>query len=235
MWSLKLRSLICFLSIFLILLISSGCKEESEVQESFERGYVTETSKNFKFPAPLKDIIEDEYVAFMKTQGPPFDIKTKEELLLQLPREYLDLTVTLRPLASGTLSDPTIFSLPRGGGGIDLKDYVRGAKGSFFVTGTATKTVSPEQAPAKLKIYFLSQAKKRKIGDEKFGAGCDRYMDITNYWLGKSGEGIQVNATDQRYVSVLAGTYYFVGFESEKIFLASLKIYDSRYPSLQCL
>ncbi|MEK6554529.1 MAG: hypothetical protein AABZ31_04765 [Bdellovibrionota bacterium] len=212
----------------------SACKKESEAEEEFQTGDVHETSKSFIFPAALKTKVDEEYVAFMKTQGPPFDIKTPEELLLQVPREYLDIDLTISPLGSGTLSAPTIFRLPRGGGSIDLKEYVKGAKGSFFVKMSAKKTTEPEGKISKLKVYFLSQGKKQKVDKEEFGSGCGKYMDITSYVEAKANDGIQVNATNQRYVSVLAGIYYFIGFEKEKIYLAAVKISDSRYSNLQC-
>lgn len=212
----------------------SACKEEPGADVEYEAGEIIDTSKNFKFPKELKEYIDDEYVAFMKTQGPPFDIKTKEELLLQVPREYLDVQVFLTPLAAGTLSHPTRISAVRGGGVVDLKDVVHGAKGSFFFDQKIVKTSDPKSAPQKLKIFYLSNAKKRKVGEESFGAGCGRYMDVTDYVTHVQGKGVQVNATDQRYLSVLAGTYYYFGFEKERLFLAAVQIQDSRYPSLQC-
>lgn len=212
----------------------TACKEQGDSDIEYDAGEIIDTSKNFKFPKPLKETIDDEYVKFMKTQGPPFDIQSKEELLMQVPREYLDVQVLLTPLAAGTLSHPTRISALRGGGLVDLKDVVRGAKGSFFFDQKITKTSDPKSGPQRLKIYYLSNAKKRKVGDESFGAGCDRYMDVTDYVMGLQGKGVQVNATDQRYVSVLAGTYYYIGFEKERLFLAALQVEDSRYPNLLC-
>ena len=221
------------LAALITLVLLTSCREKADESVTYESGVVAETSKNFLFPAGLKEEIEEAYVAFMKTQGPPFDIKTKEELLVQLPREYLDLEVKLTPVASGILTAPTQFILPRGGGAIDLKDYVKGTKGSFFVSFKWAKTTTPDQPLSSIKIFYLSQAKKRKIDDENFGAGCDRYMDVTSFIQSLS-PGLKVNATSQRYVSVLAGIYYFVGFEKEKIYLGALKIMDSRHPQIQC-
>lgn len=222
------------LTIAALALALSACKEGSGSDIEYESGAIVDTSKNFKFPKELKDRIDDDYVAFMKTQGPPFDIKTKDELLLQVPRDYLDIEVLFTPLATGTLSHPTRISAVRGGGIVDLKDVVKGAKGSFFFDQKIVKTSDPKSGPQRLKVYYLSNAKKRKVGDETFGAGCGRYMDVTDYIMRVQGKGVQVNATDQRYLSVLAGTYYYVGFERERLYLAALQIQDSRYPSLQC-
>lgn len=231
----KLLSRVCQGLVLTVLCFSIiACKEETGAEVEYEAGEIIDTSKNFKFPKDLKDKIDDEYVAYMKTQGPPFDIKTKEELLLQVPREYLDIQVFFTPIATGTLSHPTRVAAVRGGGIVDMKDIVKGAKGSFFFDQKIVKTSDPKSGPEKLKIYFLSNAKKRKVGDESFGAGCGRYMDVTDYVTKLQGKGVQVNATDQRYISVLGGTYYYVGFEKERLYLAALQIQDSRYPSLQC-
>lgn len=224
----------CVFLVAIAILALTACKEQHEAEADFEPGEITDTSKAFKIPKELKNMIDDEYVAFMKTQGPPFDILKKEELLLQVPREFMDIEVMFTPLSAGTLTHPTKIKAMRGGGIIDMKDFVKGAKGSFFFDHTVVKTSDQKTEPAKVKIFYLSEARKRKIGDETFGAGCNKFMDVTSYLVGLRGKGVQVNATDQRYVSVLAGIYYFIGFDKEKLYLSALKIEDSRYPRLQC-
>ncbi len=216
-------------------LFFSGCKEHGEKPSDFSSGEVYATSKNFLFPKDLKSEIEQQYIKYMKSLGAPYDIQTDSELLAQVPREYLDLEVSFWPLSDLTIKSPVKFQLPRGGGGIDLKDYVRVRKGSFFVDFSAVRTEKPTEPAEPLKVYFLSQAKKRKIGRETFGAGCDVYMDISDFIAHNKGHGIQVNATDDRYVSALSGIYYFVSFQPEKIYLGALSIEDSRYPDLSCL
>lgn len=220
--------------VFAAMAMTLSCKKKSETDIAYESGDVIETSKNYTFPIELKKVIDDEYVAFMKTQGPPFDIKSAEELLLQVPREYLDLEILFRPLSEGYPLTATRFLLPRGGGTIDMKDIIKGEKGSFFVNFKFKKTTAPEQEIQRHKVYFLSQSQKRKISNETYGSGCNVFMDVTNFINSSSEKGVQVNATQQRYVSVLSGIYYFVAFESEKIYLAAAQLIDSRYPQLVC-
>jgi hypothetical protein len=214
--------------------ILSGCKLSDEKPSDFAGGEVLATSKEYVFPKQLKTEIEQQYVKYMKSLGAPYDIQSDKDLLLQVPREFLDLQISFWAKSELTIREPVKFILPRGGGGIDLSDYVKTRKGSFFVDFEAVRTEKPEEPATPLKVYYLSNAKKRKIGNESFGAGCDTYMDVSSFIKSKQGQGIQVNATDERYVSTLAGTYYFVSFQPEKIYLAALTIGDSRYPQLKC-
>jgi hypothetical protein len=223
------RVLACFIIIFL-----TSCRDNREKPTDFAGGDVFATSKNFLFPKDLKGEIEKQYVKYMKSLGAPYDIQTDQELLAQVPREFLDLEVTFWAKSELTMKSPVKFDLPRGGGGIDLKDYVHSRRGSFYVDFGAVRTEKPEEQALPVKVYFLSQAKKRKIGKETFGAGCDTYMDISRYVLQSRDHGIQVNATDERYVSALSGIYYFVSFQPEKIYLGAVSIEDSRYPELLC-
>lgn len=217
------------------LLILAGCWDGNPPKPtSFAAGEVLSTSKNFTFPKGLKKEIDKQYVKYMKSLGAPYDIQSDEELLAQVPREFLDLEVTFWAKSDLTLKSPVRFTLPRGGGAIDLREYVKYRKGSFYVDFAAVRTEKPDEPAKPLRVYYLSHAKKRNIGGENFGAGCDTYMDISHFVAGKQGHGIQVNATDERYVSTLSGIYYFVSFAPEKLYLAALSIEDSRYPHLLC-
>lgn len=211
-----------------------GCKSQDSKPSDFVFGEIISTSKNYLFPKDLKSEIEKEYVKYMKSLGAPYDIQSEQELLLQVPREYLDLQVYLWAKSELTISKPVKFSLPRGGGGIDLRDYVKSRKGSFFIDFEVVRTEKPDEPAQPLKVYYLSNAKRRVIAGEKFGAGCDTYMDISRIVSHKMGNGIQVNATDERHVSALSGVYYFVSFQPERIYLAALHLEDSRFPQHVC-
>jgi len=62
-------------------------------------------------------------------------------------------------------------------------------------------------------------------------------MDITNQITSaNSGGGLQVNATDQRYLPVVGGIFYFVNYNAErKMYIAAVELMDSRYPEQQCI
>jgi hypothetical protein len=62
-------------------------------------------------------------------------------------------------------------------------------------------------------------------------------MEITSYYrkknLGK-GHGFDLYTADQRYVSVMGGTFVAVAFDKEALSVASLTFQDSRFPDLMC-
>ena len=121
---------------------------------------------------------------------------------------FASIKVRMVEKTSGVLVDPEIeITLPRGGGQVDLAKFVRDQRGTFSVF------FEPEdqKEDKDLKVYFVSQAKKRKIDDEIWGAGCNKYMDLTAHVMGKPPlNGIEVNTTRNRHLSVLGGSFVFV-------------------------
>ncbi len=211
---------------------NTGARAE-DVQYSL--GSVEKSSKEFLIPRELRARIEKSYLEYIRKNRPKV-VLADEEILSRIPREFLDVEISLRGSAPGVLSDHTVFKLPRGGGEIDLKDYVKGSKGSFFMTFLAKRSNDPKHEVKDLHVYFLSEARERKIAGEKFGSGCRRYMDITDFIAStQSSGGLQLNATAQRYLSVVGGVFYFVEFNPERrIYLSAVRMKDSRYPDLAC-
>jgi len=216
-------------------LLLSGCKDTAVQNVDYAPGAIERTSKEFLIPRDLRETIEKEYVRLIHKDNIK-NVLPDEELTARIPREFLDLDIYLRQAASGTLSDNTHFYLPRGGGEIDLKNDVKGRKGSFYLTFAARRSHTPEAPLKDLHVYFMSEAKIRNIDGENFGAGCQKYMDVTQKLLSTNkGEGLQLNATDHRYLPVVGGVLYFVDFDPErKIFLGAVRIFDSRYASDMC-
>lgn len=218
-----------------IALAVSGCKKFPSGDVDYKMGVVEKTSKEFLIPRELRAEIEQRYLAYIRKENPKV-VLSDEEILARIPREFLDVEISLKAPSRGTLSDNIKFFLPRGGGEIDLKDYVRGKKGSFFMKMAVKRSNQPDHKVEDFRVYFLSEAKERKIAGEKFGAGCRKYMEITDFIISSNrGEGIQLNATEQRYLSVIAGTFYFVEFNPmRKIYLAAVRITDSRFSKYLC-
>ena len=118
-----------------------------------------------------------------------------------------------------------------GGGELDLKDFVVGDKGSFFIKFSPGETKDAGQ----LQVYFFSQSRKRKIDDEIFGSGCNVYFDISKKWANEnSKKGIKVNVTESRHISVLGGHFIFVKKLDNKLYISQVKIYDSTKPEYFC-
>ena len=72
-----------------------------------------------------------------------------------------------------------------------------------------------------------------EIDGDEFGAGCNKYMDITSFYHRKA-RGFDLYTAGQRYVSVMAGTFVAVVFEKEALYVGSLTFTDSRYPDVMC-
>lgn len=107
----------------------------------------------------------------------------------------------------GVLVEPEVeIKFPRGGGEIDLADFVKAQQGTFRVFFDLEDEGTGDQ----MRAYFISRARKRKLDGEVWGAGCNKYMDIKKFILGEGKtKGIEVNTTRSRHDSVLGGTFFF--------------------------
>ena len=128
-----------------IVCIFSACKEISSEDVVFRPGHILITSKDFLIPRELKSKIEQEYLKFIRAENIKI-IASDEDLLAQIPRGFLDIQISFQSSVEGVLAANTKFNLPRGGGEIDLKNYVKGTKGSFFMNiGALGLDRSPSQ------------------------------------------------------------------------------------------
>lgn len=124
------------------------------------------------------------------------------------------------------------IELPRGGGGIDLATYLTSNQGTFYV---GFELPEEFQTGKNFKAFYISQARKRKLEDRVFGAGCNQYFEITPKFLEMmKTEGIKANTTRQRHVTVLAGHYIFSVMKDNRIYITQVTITDSRYKNLLC-
>jgi hypothetical protein len=126
------------------------------------------------------------------------------------------------------LIEPEILiHLSRGGGEIDLSRFVNDKQGTFSVFFEFEEIKDEFQ----MKAFFVSQAKKRKIDDEVWGAGCHKFMDVKNFLLkGGKTKGIEVNTTRNRHVSVLGGHFVFAMNHE----VTQVTFTDSKQPQLFC-
>lgn len=123
------------------------------------------------------------------------------------------------------------IQLPKGGGAIDLSRFITSQKGSFYV---GFDFPAFEGATGK-KVLFVSKARKRRIGEQIFGAGCNQFFDISEkFFKEMKKEGLKVNTTQERYLSVLGGTYFFAAQNGNDIRLAQVTFTNSQYKPLFC-
>ncbi len=145
---------------------------------------------------------------------------------------FIPITVVLHESNPEVLETEEIrIALPRGGGKIDLSEYLGSKVGSFFV-----RFEFPKESPLRnIQSFFISQARKRKIDGEIHGAGCNKFMDITSYVAKENaGAGIKVNTTRDRHSTVLGGHFIFAGKKDIHTFLAQVSFIDSKNPHLFC-
>lgn len=125
----------------------------------------------------------------------------------------------------------TIFSLTRGGNVFDLQDLVGATKGTFFLQFDLPEELQDPNT----KIYFISNSKKRRIGEEIIGSGCGKYFDLSkNFSTHFVKKAFPVNTTKDRHVSTLAGTFLFVLKKDDQILLAQTSFTDSKMTHLLC-
>jgi hypothetical protein len=123
------------------------------------------------------------------------------------------------------------IELPKGGGKIDLADYISDVSGSFYF-----RIEYPAFAGSSAqRVVFQSKARKRRLDEKLWGAGCDQILDITSLFLKTmSKDGLKVNSNRQRHVTVLGGTFFLSAKTEGGFSVAQVTIQDSKHQSLFC-
>jgi hypothetical protein len=181
----------------------------------------------FYFPsAPSAERRADE-VAIPSEIWARLDRNTKPESFA-----YSTGVVVLKEKNSGVLKEPEIrISLARGGGKIDLAEYLGQVSGTFFL-----KFEMEEFKPfEKMDVFFVSKSRKRKVDGEEWGAGCGKIFSLKSF-MTKVGleKGIEVNTTRARHVSLLAGHFVFGWNDGKRMKITRVSFTDSSKSSLLC-
>ena len=123
------------------------------------------------------------------------------------------------------------ITLPRGGGEIDLAKVLKKEQGTFSVSFELEGLEMPED----LQVYFVSQSRKRRIDGDIWGAGCRKFLDIKSFYLSTiAKEGLSVNTTRNRHLTVLGGNFVFVIKNGKQVLLSQVTFTDSSEPNLFC-
>ncbi len=183
------------------------------------------SSRDVAVPRALVSHVEKAYEDFLKKEGvlgkPP------------ITRKLLNVRVELSQSKRSALHENSRVNTPLGGGVVDLAEMVTQVKGAF--SAKINVLAEDGSTPSNAKVYYVSRAKARAIGSENFGAGCNRWMEITSFFSkAMSRGGFQLYTADQRYVSVLGGTFVIVSFAKEALSVGSVSFTDSRYSHLLC-
>lgn len=188
-------------------------------------GFAKHTDKDNPIPRELASKLENDYK--IATKDP------KEEHEKPMIRHLLVVDTELTQSKLRALKGPTRLLTAPGGGTVDLADYVTPLKGLFRMKIKLENDHHELQNPSH--VYFISQSKERTVGEEKYGAGCGKYFDITSFFNAKMARGgFELYSADQRYLNVVRGTFVFVSYAPDALQLASLTFYDSRYTAWDC-
>ncbi|MBL7556090.1 MAG: hypothetical protein JNM24_09730 [Bdellovibrionaceae bacterium] len=145
---------------------------------------------------------------------------------------WLPVEVSFSAKQSGILAHESVqYNLPRGGGTLDTAKITDGDKGTFYLKFNLNEFSNPSA----MKVYFVSNAKKRRVDGEIFGAGCNVYFDVTKVFQKlNSGEGLKFNITDNRHISAMSGHFIFVQTEKDKVYLSQVEFTDSKNRDYLC-
>jgi hypothetical protein len=146
---------------------------------------------------------------------------------------FIGLKVRLIEKTPGVLGGRSYeIKAERAGLNIDFARFIKSPRGTFKLSFRPDFDVNPE----KTKVYFVSRSRKRKISGQILGSGCKSFYDVTDYYLKTMmTEGIEVNVTENRHVSLLSG--HFVVLASQEGFVRALtqvSFTDSLHPELIC-
>lgn len=212
-----------------------GCHPSSPLVGGGElpSGRLSGNDKYARIPRQLISEIEGQYLHEVRKLNPQLE-KTDGEIVANIPRRSIDLVVDLAATAPGILRSNAHFGAGRGGGVLDLADWVTGVRGDFYISAKVN-LVEQHLDGKGLKVYFISRAPRVKIDEEYWGMGCGSYAEITHFYHQTlAHQGWRLNSTDKRYLFALAGTYLFTYVSSEELFLTTLTVTDSRYSHLLC-
>lgn len=183
------------------------------------------SSRDVHVPRALVARVEKDYDSYLTSQG----VITKTAV----KRGLLNIRVDLSAKRGGALHENARVVTPLGGGVVDLADLVTPVRGAFWAKIHAQH--EDGRVLDNWRVFYVSKAKQRTIAGDTYGSGCDKWMDVTSYFnKSMAGEGFQLYTADQRYLSVIAGTFVVVSFAKEALSVASMSFTDSRYPQVMC-
>ena len=218
-----MRSLIVGVSLFFIFQLGCSKKDEPRVI-NFREVVFDQIPADIKIPSKAWDLIEK---AGAGTEGACLGC-----LVANKEVAFSEISVLLIDKNPGVVDGEAVrINLPKGGGTIDLDQFITSKKGSFFVKFE----FAPFARAIDKRVLFVSGAKKRKIGDLNLGAGCNQFFDISNrYFHEMAGNGIKVNTTQERYISVIGGTFLFTSKQENRNDVAQVTFTHSKHIGLFC-
>lgn len=218
-----------FVLTLLVGMTMSCTPKEGYIGHSYQEVKVDELAEEIKIPSKAWDLIEgkkaDPHAAAAEGEHGAAPTLNKDFI-------FSEIQVFLVEKNPGVLKRPAYkISLPRGGGEIDLSNYIGISPGTFYVGFEYPEFVDAQEK----KVLFVSEAKKRKIDDVVYGLGCNQFVDITaKYFEAMKHEGIKVNTTRDRHLSVLGGHFLFAAHKGATVYISQVSFTDSNRKNLFC-
>ncbi len=202
-----------------VFFVAGACTKKTEESVEIKDIVIEDVAQDIKIPQAAWDLLE------FKPEPSGTVTSTHDQV-------FAEITVVLTEKNPGILSEPMVrIKLPKGGGAIDFSRFVTGKNGTFYVKFEFAEFTEAVQK----RVLFVSKARKRKIGGEIFGEGCNKFADITDKYFEKMTEdGIKVNTTQQRYLSVLGGHFLFSAKRDNMIAISQVSFYHSQHQNLMC-
>lgn len=146
---------------------------------------------------------------------------------------FAPLSVQMIELSEAVLSQPQLrFDFPKGGGQLDLKDFVKG-QGSFYMSFPSDQFVGDHEL---MHVYYVSNSPQRDIAGEVYGLGCGRLVDLRDRLSQlQKPDFLKLNTNGLRYLAVTAGKYIFIFRKNNQVSISQLTLTDSRYQSELCI
>lgn len=216
-----MRGLVRALTIWMLLLLGACSKEPGYHVAEYKQIKIQDLPEEVKIPGQAWDMLE------FKAQQPEAHAVASAKSLV-----FAEVSVYLVERNPGVIDGKALkISLPRGGGTIDLSRFVTDQRGSFYVGFDFPEF---QEASGK-KVLFVSKARKRRLGSEVFGAGCNQFFDITEeYFKNMAKEGLKVNTSQDRHLSVLGGSFLFAAEKGSEVHLAQVRFTNSQKSKFFC-
>ncbi|MEK6773325.1 MAG: hypothetical protein AABY64_05260 [Bdellovibrionota bacterium] len=233
------KKLIKFVFSFL-LIVTVGCsskKENADVEARVIK--IDDLQKDFKIPTSLwKAFVAEESHATPAPSGGEGEhgggggASDKASFAKESQIVFVPMKVHFIEKNEGVLKSRKLtIELPRGGGQIDMADWTTDESGTFYIKFEMNEPATQEE----MKVFFLSQARKRKIENEVLGMGCNKFVELgSSYKAAMKGFGLSVNTTRNRHLTVTGGRWFFVALEGGKTYISQVTITDANQKDLFC-
>ncbi len=228
-----------FVFLFTVILGCSSQKENTDIEARVIK--IDDLQKDFKIPTSLWKALasEESHAAPVAPSGgggehggggagaSDKDSFSKDSQIVFVPMKVHFIEKNEGVLKSKKLT----IELPRGGGQIDMADWTTGESGTFYIKFEMSEPAKAEE----MKVFFLSQARKRKIENEVLGMGCNKFVELgPSYEKAMKGLGLSVNTTRNRHLTVTGGRWFFVALEGGKTYISQVTLTDANQKDLFC-